>query len=152
MEPGVAQQRPPKPPSLPYASMPSFDSNENQDVINRPQTDLTSSILVQLQSPYEQTTRLDTSSPSHLDDDFHLLSNKSTTHLRSLEAGDKLTDICLRFVGLIIKYQKILFSIGTGNFVSSFFKAIRKFPSRFQKLRSIVTVSWPEQRVWKCYF
>mgnify|MGYP001385135846 CR=1 FL=1 len=30
-------------------------------------------------------------------------------HLRSLEAGDKLTDICLRFVGLIIKYQKIFF-------------------------------------------
>ena len=135
MEPGVAQQRPPKPPSLPYASMPSFDSNENQDVINRPQTDLTSSILVQLQSPYEQTTRLDTSSPSHLDDDFHLLSNKSTNHLRSLEAGDKLTDICLRFVGLIIKYQKIfLFSIEIGNFVSPFFKAIRKFPSRFQKI------------------
>ena len=98
MEQGTPQQRPPKPPSMPYASMPSFDPNENQDVINRPQTDLTSSILVQLQSPYEQTTRLETSSPSHLDDDFHLLSNKSTNHLRSLEAGDKLTDICLRFV------------------------------------------------------
>ena len=111
MEPGVAQQRPPKPPSLPYASMPSFDSNENQDVINRPQTDLTSSILVQLQSPYEQTTRLDTSSPSHLDDDFHLLSNKSTNHLRSLEAGDKLTDICLRFVSLIIKLPENIFYI-----------------------------------------
>ena len=108
MEPGVAQQRPPKPP---YASMPSFDSNENQDVINRPQTDLTSSILVQLQSPYEQTTRLDTSSPSHLDDDFHLLSNKSTNHLRSLEAGDKLTDICLRFVSLIIKLPENIFYI-----------------------------------------
>ena len=98
LEQGTAQQRPPKPPSLPYASMPSFDSNENQDVINRPQTDLTSSILVQLRSPYEQTARLDTSSSSHLDDDFHLLSNKSANHLRSLEAGNRLTDICLRFV------------------------------------------------------
>ena len=93
-----AQQRPPKPPSLPYTSMPSFDSNENQDVINRPQTDLTSSILVQLQSPYEQTARLDASSSSQLDDDFHLLSNKCANHLRNLEAGNRLTDICLRLV------------------------------------------------------
>ena len=101
---------------MPYASMPSFDPNENQDVINRPQTDLTSSILVQLQSPYEQTTRLETSSPSHLDDDFHLLSNKSTNHLRSLEAGDKLTDICLRFVFFFLFFDNFTVVINLVSF------------------------------------
>ncbi len=38
------------------SSASAFDSNENQDVINRPQTDLTAAILVQLRSPYEQSS------------------------------------------------------------------------------------------------
>ena len=88
----LSVQKPPKPPSLPYAALSSFDSNENQDIINRPQTDLTSSILVQLRSPYEQSS---SSAKVDLEDDFHLFSTKNINFLRSLEAGDKLTDICL---------------------------------------------------------
>ena len=61
----VGQQRPPKPP-MPFSlqQQQNFDSNENnQDVINRPQTDLTSALLVQLRSPYDQSKKKKNENP-----------------------------------------------------------------------------------------
>ena len=82
----VANQKPPKPP-MPLA-LQSIDGNENPDAINRPQTDLTSTLLNQLRSPYEQK--------SEVEDDFHAFTTKNINHLRSLETGEILTNICLK--------------------------------------------------------
>lgn len=87
--------RPPKPAAPNFAN----DNNENQDS-NRPQTDLTSSILVQLRSPYE--SKADSSA---YDTDFHAFSNKNVTHLRALNAGEKLTQICFHLPGNFYENQ-----------------------------------------------
>ena len=66
------------------------DNSENQDGINRPQTDLTSSLLNQLRSPYDQK------SDQSVEDDFHSFTTKNINHLRALETGEILTNICLK--------------------------------------------------------
>ena len=84
--------------SLQQQQQSSFDSNENQDVINRPQTDLTSALLVQLRSPYEQSMIKHGSEPQgsyDQDQDFHVFSSKNINHMRGLNAGDHLTNLCL---------------------------------------------------------
>ena len=83
-------QKPPKPP-MPLSLQNIQDgSNENQDGINRPQTDLTSSLLRQLRSPYE--SKADHS----IEDDFHTFTTKNINHLRAMNTGEILTDICLK--------------------------------------------------------
>ena len=83
-----SNQKPPKPP-MPL-SLQSVQDQENQDGINRPQTDLTSSLLRQLRSPYE-------SKADHtVEDDFHAFTTKNINHLRALDTGEILTDICLK--------------------------------------------------------
>ena len=82
-------QKPPKPP-MPLSLQSVQDNSENQDGINRPQTDLTSSLLNQLRSPYDQK------SDQSVEDDFHSFTTKNINHLRALETGEILTNICLK--------------------------------------------------------
>ena len=126
-------ERPPKPP-LPMAiQMQAAEIGEGGHD-NRPQTDLTSSLLQQLKSPLEAKNE----ASSSVDDDLHSFTNKNILHLRTMDASDQLIKICLNLPEL-------------GKFVQQWEKAINgeEIPSTETKDQALASLLDDVEIAWK---
>ena len=101
---------------------------------NRPQTDLTSSLLQQLKSPLEAKNE----ASSSVDDDLHSFTNKNILHLRTMDASDQLIKICLNLPEL-------------GKFVQQWEQAINgeEIPSTETKDQALASLLDDVEIAWK---
>ena len=131
----TTSERPPKPP-LPMAIQiqAAAEIGESGGHDNRPQTDLTSSLLQQLKSPLEAKNE----ASSSVDDDLHSFTNKNILHLRTMNASDQLIKICLNLPEL-------------GKFVQQWEKAINgeEIPSTETKDQALASLLDDVEIAWK---